>query len=109
MGYKDICLICRKAYNRGTNMETPAKLKCPECGENTVAVNQKFKPPKKLDLKKWEVVKFIIDNGFSYDKLFEEIEGDGFIQIGKYPENMRDAKEFVKKFDTNGVKKTLSR
>ena len=33
MGYKDICFKCRKAFNRGTNVETPILIKCPECGE----------------------------------------------------------------------------
>ena len=107
MGYKAICLTCRKSFNRGTNIDTPILIKCPECGDKTIAVNQKFKPPKKLDLKKWEVVNFLIGNGFKYDILTEEIEPGVFRQLGKYPENMRDAKEFIQKFNSNGIKKIL--
>jgi ssDNA-binding Zn-finger/Zn-ribbon topoisomerase 1 len=97
-------LTCRIAFNRGTDIKTPAKTKCPECGNEMVSVNHKFQPPKKSDIKKWEVVNFLVNHGFRYDHVYEQIDIGTYQQQGRYPENMRDAKEFVKNFDTNGIK-----
>ena len=96
MRQKDVCLSCKIAFNRGTNIETPVKKVCPNCSEPLVQVNHKFKPPKKTDTKKWEVVNYLISNGFNFNHAYEMIEPGVYKQIGKFPENMRDAKEFVK-------------
>ena len=105
MGYKDVCLTCRKAFNRGTNVDTPKKAKCSECGNETVSVNHKFQPPRKLDKKKWEVVAYLIEHGFRYDHVYEEICYGLYLQYGRYPENMNEAKEFVESFDNKGIKR----
>jgi len=97
VGYKDVCLNCRKAFNRGTDFNNPQKLKCSDCENETIAVNQKFKPPKKSEIKKWEVVKYLIENGFDYSSVYSEREKGHFQTIGKLPENMRAAKELVNK------------
>ena len=104
MGYKDICLTCRKAFNRGTNFETPKQVKCSECGGETIPVNHKFQPPKKLDKKKWEVVSFLVNHGFRYDHVYEEAAYGLYLQYGRYPENMNEAQEFVENFGINGIK-----
>jgi DNA-directed RNA polymerase subunit RPC12/RpoP len=98
MGYKDICLTCRKAFNRGTDFTNPLLVSCPECGTTTIAVSHKFKPPRKLDSRKWEVVELLLNNGFLYEQISEEIEPGVYKSLGSYPENMREAKEFIHKF-----------
>lgn len=99
MGYKDICLKCRKAFSRGTNYTTPRLEKCVDCGSKTYDVNHKFRPPKKSQIKKWEVVAYLVQNGLRYEYLYKYIEpGVLHQQNGIYPETMREAKELVEKF-----------
>jgi hypothetical protein len=51
-----------------------------------------FLPPKKKDIKKWAVIKYLLENGFYFQSIRENNEK------AKYPENMRDAKIFVEKY-----------
>lgn len=79
--------------------------KCPECSSEMFLVSHNFKPPKKTDTKKWNVAKFLIEKGFNYDHLYEKTEKGVYTQLGKYPENMKDAEALVKDFHNNGIKK----
>ncbi len=63
----------------------------------------RFRPPKKTEDKKWEIVKFLIDNGFYYQHVYENVTKtiNGFVKFENlvtYPENMREAREFVEKY-----------
>ena len=91
MGHKKICLDCRKSYSQGTNFLNQVETNCPECGNPMVLVDQKFQPPKSTDIQKWEVVKYLIQNGFYYQRI-TDLKETGY---ATYPENLRDAKEFV--------------
>ena len=53
----------------------------------------RFRPPKKLDLKKWEVVEFLVLKGFKYGHVYRSVG-----KYAKYPETMKDALEFVEKY-----------
>lgn len=101
MGYKDICLKCRKAFNRGTDYFSPEKLKCTECDTEMFPVNHKFQPPKKLNAKEWEVVSYLVKNGFDYSSVYHHEGENIYRQYGKFPTNMREAKEFVEIFKRN--------
>jgi len=94
MGHKSVCLNCRKAYSQGTDFTKFKKDKiCLDCGKPMVFLNEKFKPPKKADDKKWEVVKFFVENGFNYST---KIGGNGFFI--SYDETLEEAKEAVRKY-----------
>lgn len=85
-------------------MDDPKKEICPDCGTKMYFVSHHFKPPRKTDDKKWKVVRFLIEKGYNYDHIYERIDDGVYQQLGKYPETMKDAEEFVKNFETNGVK-----
>jgi hypothetical protein len=54
---------------------------------------------KKTDDKKWEVVKFFVENGFDYST---KIGGDVFIG---YDETLEEAKEVVWKYKAQQIRK----
>jgi hypothetical protein len=69
--------------------------KCPDCGSLLTRLTHRFRPPKKLDKKAWETAKFLVDEGFAYQYIYD----DEIIQTYvPYPETMKEAKEFVVKY-----------
>ena len=102
MGNKIVCLDCRKTFNQGTDFKDRREGVCPECGKGMLLLPHLFKPPRKNDDKKWDVVKYLIDNGFHYHHVYENIEHrNGLISWQNYvpyPEKMIDAREFVEKY-----------
>ena len=101
MGYKTVCLNCRKAFNQGTDFEKFHIGNCPECGKLMLQVDQKFKPPKTADVKKWETAQFLIAHGFVYQRIYENKYQSPYV---KYPENLKEAKEFVLKYSDQALK-----
>ena len=91
MGYKIVCLTCRKAFSIGPDYLKPEK--CSEWGGNYLSYNHKFRPPKKDDLKAWKVVSFLNEYGFNYQHV-KESNGE---YVG-YPTTLEEAKEFVDKY-----------
>ena len=67
-----------------------------------IALNHRFRPPKKDDLDKWKTVECLVKNGFLFQEIFTKIENHGnkTLKTGlvPYPENFREAKEFIKKY-----------
>jgi len=92
MGNKSVCLDCRIAFSHGMDFNNIILRMCPQCKSEMINVNYKFKPPKKSEVKKWETVKFLLENEFYYQHIYE----DG--KTVKYPENINDAKIFVEKY-----------
>lgn len=105
---KKLCLSCRKAFNMASESLEPSPLKCPECGNQTIIITHRFRPPKTNDKKKWEVVKFLIDNGFPYQHInIYEPDRHGIQRLtgyASYPENMIDAIDFIEKFKSQAYK-----
>ena len=110
MGYKKVCLTCKKAFNRPINLEKIHISICPECGKPMEELYHLFQPPKQTDIKKWKVVKYLVDNGFRYYHVWETViknskgEITGYQNYAKYPESMNDAKEFVTKYKDQAIK-----
>ena|SRR5690554_9449 len=96
MGYKIVCLECRKAFSLGTDFSTNKEIICSDCGKEALLLPHRFRPPKKTDDKKWEIVHFLITNGFHYQHIYEELGNSG--NFVSYPENLREAKEFVERY-----------
>ena len=105
MGYKSVCLQCNKAYNNYVDLDQHKKEICPDCGESMHFLSHMFRPPKKSDVKKWKVVKFLVEKGFKYYHNYDMIEPGLYLQMGKYPETMKEAEEFVQNYHPNGLKK----
>jgi predicted RNA-binding Zn-ribbon protein involved in translation (DUF1610 family) len=104
MGYKSVCLSCRKAFSQGIDFTKFQSDKlCPDCGKSMAFLSQRFRPPKKTDDKKWDVVEFLVENGFYYDHILETIYGGFYVE---YPETLKEAKEFVEKYKAQARKKT---
>jgi len=99
MGHKKVCVECRVTLNRPFDIGSDLTYACPECGKVMILLPHRFRPPRKSDDKKWEVVKFLINNGFYYQHIYEIVETKSRITSRQnyvaYPENIRDAKEFV--------------
>jgi hypothetical protein len=95
MGYKAVCFNCKKSFSRPHSAFGHVPTKCLDCGGTIALLNQTFRPPKKNDKEAWEVVKYLFENGFTYQHIHNESLSPGYVQ---YPTNMRDAKEFVSKY-----------
>ncbi|MBO0324384.1 hypothetical protein J0X14_18900 [Muricauda sp. CAU 1633] len=109
MGHKKVCLNCRKAFNQNSDFEIQSGFTCPECGQKMVEVNYKFRPPKKSDLKAWQVSKFLIENGFSYQHIYKNIDNRNGLADKEnyvdYPKSMSDAKKFVTVYKNQAITK----
>lgn len=94
MGHKIVCFECKKAFNLGTDLSSNKEIICSDCGKKGVIFPHRFRPPRKTDIKKWEVVCFLFSNGFKYHHIYFE----NTKKYVNYPENLREAKEFVKTY-----------
>jgi len=103
MGHKKVCLECRLTLNRPFDSGSELTYPCPECRKPMTLLPHRFRPPKKSDDKKWETVQFLIENGFYYQHIYETITETTngikkFENLVTYPDNIRDAKEFVEHY-----------
>ncbi len=106
MGHKNVCLNCRKAFNMGTDYNNIREADCPECGRPMILMSHRFRPPKKTDDKKWLTVEYLIENGFKYQHVYKKNEAGQLLNTyADYPNNLRDAKEFVDEYKEQAQKK----
>ena len=98
MGYKNICLECRTSYSKGSDFENDTESNYPQCCKKMILVNHKFKPPKKTEIKKWKMVKLLVDNGFKFQAVYDLIEKGMFLRVN-YPKDVNEAKDFIKKYN----------
>lgn len=102
MGHKVVCLECKKSFSQGTDFKDRKEANCPDCGKPMTLLPHRFRPPKKTEDKKWETVNFLIDNGFYYQHIYEVVETKNRVtnyqNYAKYPDSLRDSKEFVEKY-----------
>jgi predicted RNA-binding Zn-ribbon protein involved in translation (DUF1610 family) len=110
MGHKKVCLECRVALNRDFDSGSELTYPCPECGKPMIILPHRFRPPKKSDDKRWNTVKYLIENGFYYQHIYELQETTGHTnrleKFVAYPDNLRDAKEFVEKYKSQARKQS---
>lgn len=98
MGYKKVCIDCKKAFNIQQTVREQINLSCPNCGKQTTLFNHKFRPPKHTHFAKWKVVEFLKNHGFIYQHIYKENNGVN-IEVA-YPETLKEAKEFVEIFNS---------
>ena len=67
----------------------------------------RFRPPKKTDLKGWQLTSFLIDNGFRYQHIYQVGKNDFFRtkynNYTPYPKNIREAKEFIEQYKLHAI------
>ncbi len=89
------CFDCQKSFKRGLDKKCPLTLICPNCGGTSHNFERHFKAPKKTDNKQWEKVKFLFENGFNFQKIYDQSKSGERVP---YPETMEQAQEFVVKY-----------
>lgn len=58
------CFDCRKSFAKDAS-EAPRK--CPECARSMTDMGAFFEPPRRLNKKRWEVMKILADNGYRFN------------------------------------------
>ena len=102
-----VCFKCKTSNMRQydvTPCDYPNSSVCPVCGNTTINLGRNFKPPKKSDLAQWKKVKFLVDNGFVFQKI--RVERNSIESI-PYPETLSEAKEFVVKYRKWAIKRAI--
>lgn len=102
MGHKKVCLDCKLSLNRDFDPGLGLSYPCPECGKAMILLPHRFRPPRKADEQGWRVVRFLIENGFYFQHIYQEGSNEYFQKNGDnyvpYPTNLRDAIAFVEKY-----------
>jgi hypothetical protein len=89
------CFGCRSTFKRPHEKDVLYR-KCPSCGGQALRMDARFRPPKKTDDRQWAKVRFLVDHGFVFQKVYRK---DGPVWCReRYPENLEQAKEFVVRF-----------
>lgn len=58
------CFDCRKSFAKEIS---PTPRKCPECARAMIDMGAFFEPPRKLNKKRWEVMKILVDAGLKFN------------------------------------------
>ena len=95
MGHKLVCFNCRTSKNLSLDISSwESNSRFVKCNSELKLLPHRFRPPRKDDIKKWEVVIFLFENGFKYEHIYD----DNLKSYVEIPENIRDAKEFINKY-----------
>jgi hypothetical protein len=76
------CFDCRKSFSKEAS---PAPRKCPECAKPMIDMGPYFEPPRKLALKRWQVMKVLADNDLRFNSKDAKIFIDNRILVVKNP------------------------
>ncbi|HEY0428552.1 MAG TPA: hypothetical protein VGC76_12295 [Pyrinomonadaceae bacterium] len=58
------CFDCRKSFAKD---ESATARKCPECARLMIDMGAFFEPPRKLNRKRWAVMRVLADYGYKFD------------------------------------------
>lgn len=103
------CFTCKTAHKRHYKKvpsEYPKFIECPICKEHAINVGRNFKIPKKSDTNQWKKVKYLVENGFVFQHIYEEQE-DGSLNKVEYPKTLNDAEAFVLKYKNQAINNAL--
>lgn len=85
-----VCFVCRRSFRRpGVNRD---EAPCPVCGNRTIRLSRKFKPPRRGDVKQWAKVETLVRLGFRFDTIH-----DGNGGTVRYPSTEGGIPAFVKR------------
>ena len=91
------CFDCRKSFKREFDLSTefPLTLKCPNCGGTSHNFGRHFKAPRRTDDRQWRKIRFLFENGFYFQHVYDESDSDRPVP---YPETLEQAKDFVVRY-----------
>ncbi|AKP50233.1 hypothetical protein CA2015_0774 [Cyclobacterium amurskyense] len=95
MGHKLVCLECYRVENLGSDLTNLKIGDCPECNNDMTLLNHRFRPPKKTDKKNWDLVRFLVSEGFPFQQIIQEGKSDSYVE---WPKTIKEAQEFVIKY-----------
>lgn len=76
------CFDCRKSFAKE---ESPTPRKCPECAAPMTDMGAYFEPPRKLNKKRWTIMKTLADYGYKFQSKGSKSYIDGLILQVKNP------------------------
>jgi hypothetical protein len=77
------CFDCRKSFAKEPLSESARK--CPECARPMTDMGAFFEPPRKLNKKRWEVMKVLADYGYKFNTKDSQIYIQNRILQAKNP------------------------
>ena len=93
-----VCFECKTSnmrYFDTAPCDYPRTSSCPVCSGTTINLGRNFKPPKKSDSAQWKKIKFLVENGFVFQKI--RVNPNSYESV-PYPETLSEAKNFVIKY-----------
>ena len=76
------CFDCRKSFAKE---ESASARKCPECAKLMTDMGAFFEPPRKLNVKRWAVMKVLADAGYRFNTKDSQIYIQNRILQAKNP------------------------
>ena len=76
------CFDCRKSFAKS---ESDTARKCPECAKAMTDMGAFFEPPRKLNVKRWAVMKVLADYGYKFNTKDSQIYIQNRILQAKNP------------------------
>ena len=61
------CFDCRKSFAKEPVENDKNGRKCPECAKEMIDMGAYFEPPRRLNKKRWEVMKVLADYGYKFN------------------------------------------
>jgi transposase-like protein len=61
------CFECRKSFAKEPVSAGENARKCPECAKAMIDMGAYFEPPRRLNKKRWEVMKILADYGYRFN------------------------------------------
>ena len=95
------CTTCRRSFKRPGGAAAPRERVCPHCGGTAKEMGRHFKAPRATDLDQWEKVRFLIENGFPFHRIYDKRRGGGIVA---YPKTLTEAKGFVRKYSDYAIR-----
>ena len=77
-----VCFDCRKSFAKD---ESATPRKCPECARPMTDMGAFFEPPRKQNVKRWEVMKALAERGFRFNTKDAKIRIQNRILQAKNP------------------------
>ncbi len=76
------CFDCRKSFAKD---ESKVPRKCPECAKLMIDMGAYFEPPRRLNVKRWAVMKVLADYGYKFNTKDSQIYIQNRILQAKNP------------------------
>jgi hypothetical protein len=91
-----VCFACRRSFKRPRRFGGEGHLgDCPACHGPSFALHPHFKAPRRDDVKQWQKVQLLVENGFYFWPLYDRKNGNADVQ---YPASLKEAVAWVKRW-----------